>query len=108
MTGQGIGLIVEGGENCGSADKSNQKIEAEVQDWRVPIITYYTFNYALIDDKLHRRTADDLLLKCLGADQTRIAVGKWAPKNKIFYPYSGTTAVIDHGITTRRAGAELL
>ena len=35
-------------------------------------------------------------------------VGKRAPKNKIFYPYPGTTAVIDHVITTRRAGAELL
>ena len=35
-------------------------------------------------------------------------IGKRAPKNKIFYPYSGTTAVIDHEITTRRADAELL
>ena len=35
-------------------------------------------------------------------------VGKQAPKNKIFYPYPGTTAVIDHGITIRHAGAELL
>ena len=69
----------------------------------MPIITYYTFNYVLIDDKLYRRTADDLLLECLGADQTRIALGKRAPKNKIFYPYSGTIAVIDHGITTRCA-----
>ena len=37
-----------------------------------------------------------------------VHVGKWAPKNKIFYPNPGTTVVIDHGITTRRAGAELL
>ena len=35
-------------------------------------------------------------------------VGKRAPKNKIFYPYPGTTAVIDHGITTRRAVVEHL
>ena len=37
----------------------------------------------------------------------RIVV-KQAPKNKIFYPYPRTTAVIDHRITIRRAGTERL
>ena len=41
----------------------------------------------------------------IGSETT---VGKRAPKNKIFYPYPRTTAVTDHGITTRCAGAELL
>ena len=41
----------------------------------------------------------------IGSDTT---VGKRTLKNKIFYPYPRTTAVIVHGITTRRAGAELL
>ena len=34
------GLTAKGGGNCSSADKSNQKVEAVVQDWRMPIITY--------------------------------------------------------------------
>ena len=33
------------------------------------------FKYILIDDELYRRTADDVLLKCLGFDQARIAMG---------------------------------
>ena len=41
----------------------------------------------------------------IGSDTT---VGNWALKNKNFYPYPGTTAVIDHRIIIRRAGAELL
>src|SRR6185312_7093596 len=34
------------------------------------------FKYILIDDKLYRRTAEDLLLKCLDSDQARIAMGE--------------------------------
>ena len=34
------------------------------------------FNYVLIDDELYRRTAEDLLLKCLDSDQARIAMGE--------------------------------
>ena len=63
---------------------------AEDQDWRVPIIFYRkdpgrgaernirraTFNYILIDDELYRRTAEDLLLKCLDSDQAKVAMGE--------------------------------
>ena len=34
------------------------------------------FKYVLIDDELYRRTADDVLLKCLGTDQARVAMGE--------------------------------
>ena len=34
------------------------------------------FKYILVDDELYRRTADDVLLKCLGADQARVALGE--------------------------------
>ena len=59
-----------------------------MQDWRVPIISYLkdpgrgaernirclAFKYILVDDELYRRTADDVLLKCLGTDQARVAM----------------------------------
>jgi hypothetical protein len=34
------------------------------------------FKYVLIDDDLYRRTAKVLLLKCLDADQARVAMGE--------------------------------
>ena len=34
------------------------------------------FKYVLIGDELYRRTADDLLLKCLDVDQARVATGE--------------------------------
>jgi hypothetical protein len=34
------GLTTDGGESCKSANNSDPKVEAELQDWRVPIITY--------------------------------------------------------------------
>ena len=34
------------------------------------------FKYVLIDDELYRRTAKDLLLKCLDSDQARVAMGE--------------------------------
>ena len=54
----------------------------------MPIITYLrdpgrgaernirrlAFKYVLIDDELYRRTAEDLLLKCLDSDQARVAM----------------------------------
>ena len=65
MTGPDTGLTAEGGMNSNSAENSTQKVEAEVQDWRVPIISYLkdpshgaernirclTFKYILVDDE---------------------------------------------------------
>ena len=90
LTGQETSLTAEGGESSSSAEISTQKIEAEVQDWRMPIIKYLkdpssgaerniwrlAFKYILVDDELYRRTADDILLKCLGTDQARVAMGE--------------------------------
>ena len=73
-----------------SAATSNSKGKAEVADWRVPIVTYLkdsghsaerniqrlAFKYILIDDELYRRTAEDVLLKCLDSDQARVAMGE--------------------------------
>jgi hypothetical protein len=71
-----------------SAENSTQEVEAEVQDWRVPIIAYLkdpgrgaernirrlAFKYVLVDDELYHWTPDDVLLKCLGIDQARVAM----------------------------------
>ena len=35
-----------------------------------------TFKYILIGDELYRRTAKDVLLKCLDSDQARVAMGE--------------------------------
>ena len=78
LTGSETDLTAEGGLNSNSAENSTQKVEAEVQDWRVHIISYLkdpghgaernirhlAFKYVLVDDELYRRTADDILLKC--------------------------------------------
>ena len=34
------------------------------------------FKYVLIDDEFYRRTAGDLLLKCLDSDQTKVAMSE--------------------------------
>jgi len=39
-------------------------------------IRHLTFKYILVGDDLYRRTADDILLKCLGTDQARVAMGE--------------------------------
>ena len=77
-------------ENSESSATSNSKGKAEVADWRVPIVTYLkdpghgaerniqclAFKYVLINDELYRRTAEDVLLKCLDSDQARVAIGE--------------------------------
>ena len=82
------GLTGQTAENSESAATSKSKEKAEVADWRVPIVTHLkdpghgaerniqrlAFKYVLINDELYRRTAEDVLLKCLDSDQARIAM----------------------------------
>ena len=65
-----------------AAKKDDSIVSAEARDWRVPLISYLrdsgrgaernirrlAFKYVLIDDEFYRRTAGDLLLKCLDSD----------------------------------------
>ena len=94
LTGPETGLTAEDGMNSNSAENSksgatsNSKGKAKVADWMVPIVTYLkdpghgaernirrlAFKYILIDDELYRRTAEDVLLKCLDSDQARVAM----------------------------------
>ena len=88
LTDPETGLTTKGGMSSSSAENSTQKVEVEVQYWSVLIISYLkdsgrgaernirrlAFKYILVDDELYRRTADDVLLKCLGTDQARVAM----------------------------------
>ena len=84
------GLTGDAAAGSDSAKKDDSIVSAEAQDWRVPLISYLrdpgrgaernirrlAFKYVLIDDELYRRTAEDLLLKCLDSDQARVAMGE--------------------------------
>jgi hypothetical protein len=59
-------------------------------DWRTPLVHYLenpghiadrkvqsqALKYVMVDNTLYRRTINGLLLKCLGSDQSRIAMGE--------------------------------
>jgi hypothetical protein len=59
-------------------------------DWRTPLLIYLrdpsdkvdksvrqsAFHVCVHNDELYRRTTEDLLLKCLGSDQARVAMGE--------------------------------
>jgi hypothetical protein len=78
------------GGNPTSATVSSKIVECEVGDWRTPLIKYlqdpksisdrkvrrWALKFILDDDELYRRTTDDLLLKCLGPDQARLAMAE--------------------------------
>jgi hypothetical protein len=69
--------------------KTSSDVGADLHDWRTPLLACLrdpsakvdksvrrsAFKYVLHNDELYRRTAEDLLLKCLGTDQARIAMG---------------------------------
>jgi hypothetical protein len=71
-----------------TSDKSSETMTVNPDDWRTPLI-HYLENYGHIDDRkvwwqalkyvmlnntLYRQTIDNLLLKCLGSNQSRIAM----------------------------------
>jgi hypothetical protein len=74
-------------ENLASSNLEHDK--ADAIDWRRPIIDYLwdpsrkldrkvwwlAFKFTLVGE-LYRRTADDLLLKCLDSDQAKVAMGE--------------------------------
>jgi hypothetical protein len=61
-------------------------VMAEPEDWRVPLIRYLknsdhiidrkvwqqSLKHVLLDHDLYHRTIDDLLLRCLGSDQSKV------------------------------------
>ena len=71
-------------------DITSSDVGADLEDWRTPLLRYLhdpsakidksirrsAFKYVLYNDELYRRTTEDLLLKCLGSDQARVAMGE--------------------------------
>jgi hypothetical protein len=76
------------------SDDLGETATAEPVDWRTPLIYYLensshvidtkvrrqALKYILLDCDLHRRTIDDLLLRCLGSDQSNIDMGEFLMK----------------------------
>jgi hypothetical protein len=73
-----------------TSDKSSEMTTADPNDWRTPLVHYLenpghiadrklrrqALKYAMLDNILYRRTIDSLLLKWLGSDQSKIAMGE--------------------------------
>jgi hypothetical protein len=71
-------------------DVISNYVGADLEDLRIALLRYLrdpsakidkcvrrsAFKYVLDNDELYRRTAEDLLLKCLGSDQARVAMGE--------------------------------
>jgi hypothetical protein len=67
---------------------TSSDVGADLCDWRTPLLAYLrdpsakvdksvrrsAFKYMLHNDELYRRTTKDLLLKCLGSNQARVAM----------------------------------
>jgi hypothetical protein len=72
------------------SDEATKRITTNPDDWRTPLVRYlenlghiaYTkvrwqaLKYVVLDNTLYCRTIDGLLLKCLGSDQSKIAMGE--------------------------------
>ena len=72
------------------SDITSSNVGTDLEDWRTPLLRYLrdpsakidkgirrsTFKHVLHNDELYERIAEDLLLKCLGSDQARVAMGE--------------------------------
>jgi hypothetical protein len=70
------------------SSKTSSDVGTNLHDWRTPLLAYLrdpsakvdksvwrsAFKYVLHNDELYQRIDEDLLLKCLGTDQVRIAM----------------------------------
>jgi hypothetical protein len=73
------------------SDDLDETAATKPVDWRTPLILYLdnpshvidtkvwrqALKYILLDYDLHRRTIDDLLLRCLSSDQSNIHMGEF-------------------------------
>jgi hypothetical protein len=79
-----------GSKNSRNSDETSKTVIFDPDDWRAPMIRYLenpghnadrkvwrqALKYVMLDNTLYRRTIDGLLLKCLGSDQSKIAMGE--------------------------------
>jgi hypothetical protein len=80
------------------SDDLGETVVAEPMDWRTPLILYLdnlghvidtkvrrqALKYIFLDYDLHRRTIDDLLLRCLSSDQSNIDMGEFMMKYSLY------------------------
>jgi hypothetical protein len=97
------------------SDESSEMTMTNLDDWRTPLVRYLenpghiadrkvqhqALKYVMLDNTLYHRTIDELLLKCLDLDQSKIAMGevhegicgthqsahkvKWLLRRTVFY-----------------------
>jgi hypothetical protein len=72
------------------SDESSEMTTTDPDDWRTPLVRYLenpghiaerkvrrqALKYVMFDNTIYRRIIDDLLLKCLGLDRSKIAMGE--------------------------------
>jgi hypothetical protein len=86
-------------------DESNKAMMADPDDWKTPLARYLenigyiadrkvwheALKYVMLDNSLYHWNIDGLLLKCLGSDQSKIAMegggGSW---RYLWYPSVST------------------
>jgi hypothetical protein len=80
---------IEGFEISRNSDNLGETTTTEPDDWRTPLVCYIEnpghiadrkvgqqgLKYVMLDNTLYRRNIDGLLLKCLGSDHSKIAMG---------------------------------
>jgi hypothetical protein len=73
-----------------TSDKSSETMMTDSDDWKTPLVRHLknaghiadrkvrrqALKYVMLDNTLYCRTIDDLLLKCLGSDQSKVAMGE--------------------------------
>jgi hypothetical protein len=73
-----------------NSDEMNKMTTIDPDDWRMPLVCYLenpshitdrkvqrrVLKYVMLDNTLYHRTIDGLLLKYLGSDQSKIAMGE--------------------------------
>jgi hypothetical protein len=73
-----------------TSNKTSKIMMVDPDDWRTPLVRYLdntghiagrkvrrqALKYVLLDNTLYHQTIDGLLLKCLGLDQSKIAMGE--------------------------------
>jgi hypothetical protein len=71
-------------------DESSETITVDPDDWRTPLIRYLenfghivdqkvqrqTLKYVVLDNTLYHQTIDGVFFKCLGSEQSKIAMGE--------------------------------
>jgi hypothetical protein len=86
------GLIFEtrGSDISRIANESSKTMTVDPSDWRTPLVRYLensshiadrkvwwqALKYVMLDNTLYHQIIDGLLLKCLGSDQSKIAMGE--------------------------------